>query len=353
MSKVVEAIGIMSGTSLDGLDMAWCRFENDNRRWDFRILKAKTIPYPAFWQEKLATLYSADALTLAVANTDYGHWIGKECRKFIQGGRHLPLLIASHGHTIFHRPDKKMTLQIGSGAAIAAETGITTICDFRSLDVALGGNGAPLVPIGDDLIFGNYSACVNLGGFANLSWKKEGRRLAWDICPANFILNREAAKMGLAMDTSGMNARNGTLDQSLLDKLNELPFYRQPGPKSLGREWTETHVLPLIEASALPAESVLRTFTEHIAVQVSNALSLADEGEALFTGGGAHNTFLMERIEALNSLKIVVPDKETVDFKEALIFALLGVLRFLGDDNCLSEVTGASRNSCGGAVYIS
>jgi anhydro-N-acetylmuramic acid kinase len=352
MGKAVEAIGMMSGTSLDGLDLAWCRFENVGGHWHYRILKAETIPYPAFWLEKLATLHHAGALTLALANTDYGHWIGKECMKFIDGSRSLPQLIASHGHTIFHRPDKKMTLQIGSGAAIAAETGITTICDFRSLDVALGGNGAPLVPIGDKLIFGNYTACVNLGGFANLSWEENGQRLAWDICPANFILNREAAKMGMTMDFSGMTARNGTLDQPLLDKLNGLPFYRQPGPKSLGREWTETHVIPIIDAADLPVASVLRTWTEHIALQVSHALPDSDGGEALFTGGGAHNTFLMERIRALSKLKITVPDKQTVDFKEAIIFALLGVLRHLGEDNCLAEVTGASRNSCGGAVFL-
>ncbi|KAF0195937.1 MAG: hypothetical protein FD166_2664 [Bacteroidetes bacterium] len=351
MGKAIEAIGMMSGTSLDGLDLAWCSFEAIDGQWFYRILKAETIPYPAEWREKLANLHTADAYTLSLANTEYGHWIGKECMKFIDDSKKRPQLVASHGHTIFHRPDKKMTLQIGCGAAIAAETGITTVCDFRSLDVALGGNGAPLVPIGDSLLFGNYAACVNIGGFANLSWDKDGRRVAWDICAANFILNREAGKMGMSMDKSGLLARKGKLDQPLLDKLNKLPFYRQPGPKSLGREWAETNVIPLIEASSLPAETILRTYTEHIAIQVSNALPLKKGGEALFTGGGSHNTFLMERIEALSPLKIMVPDKESVDFKEALIFAFLGVLRFLGENNCLAGVTGASRDSCGGAVY--
>ncbi|MBK6346019.1 MAG: anhydro-N-acetylmuramic acid kinase [Bacteroidales bacterium] len=352
MKNVIEAIGIMSGTSLDGLDLAWCRFENTNGNWVYRILNAGTITYPDEWRHKLSSLHTSDALTLSLVNTEFGHWIGEKCRIFINGEKKLPQLIASHGHTIFHRPDKKMTLQIGSGAAIAAETGIITVSDFRSMDVALGGNGAPLVPIGDNLLFGGYSACVNIGGFANLSWKKNGQRLAWDICPANFILNREAEKLGLNMDQSGMIARKGNMDQQLLDRMNELPFYRQPGPKSLGREWTETNLLPLIETSALPVESVLRTCTEHIAIQVSHALQAAEGGEALFTGGGAHNTFLMERIEALSPVKTVIPDKETVDFKEALIFALLGVLRLQEVNNCLAEVTGAIRNSCGGAVYI-
>lgn len=341
----------MSGTSLDGLDLALCRFDTSIDNWQYQILKAETIPYPEEWLVNLRQLHEADALTISLIHNAYGRWIGQACKHFLKDSAIKPELVASHGHTIFHRPDKGMTLQIGSGADIAATTGITTVCDFRSLDVALGGHGAPLVPIGDKLLFGHYAACVNIGGFANLSFETDGRRMAWDICPANFILNREAAKLGLKMDESGLIARNGTLDSALLHQLNSLDYYRIPGPKSLGREWVEAHIIPILSNSGLKPETILRTFAEHIAVQISRALPAKTGGIALFTGGGAHNHFLMERIAQLSSIKVEIPGNETIDFKEALIFALLGVLRIRNQNNCLAEVTGASRDNCGGAVY--
>ena len=351
MKSAIEAIGIMSGTSLDGLDIALCRFGTENEQWDYQILKAETFPYPAEWLKKLSELHQADALSISLANTEYGVWIGQRCNQFLAGRGIKPQLIASHGHTIFHRPDKKMTLQIGSGAAIAAETGLLTVCDFRSQDVALGGNGAPLVPIGDRLLFGDFLACINIGGFANISFENEGERLAWDICPANFILNREAGKLGRKMDESGLIARSGRLNQQLLQQLNNLPYYILPYPKSLGREWVESQILPMLANVESDTASVLRTLVEHIAIQISGALPVNKSGNILITGGGAHNRFLIERIRSLSQHKIMIPDKETVDFKEALIFALLGVLRIKNKHNCLASVTGASRDNCGGAVY--
>ncbi|MBK6963919.1 MAG: anhydro-N-acetylmuramic acid kinase [Bacteroidales bacterium] len=345
------ALGIMSGTSLDGLDLALCRFDVLNGRWSYEILKAETIPYPEEWQIILKELHIADALTISLTHTRYGRWIGQACNQFLTTVPVIPQIIASHGHTIFHRPGEGMTLQIGSGAAIAAETGITTVCDFRSLDVALGGQGAPLVPIGDKLLFGDFAACVNIGGFANLSFQQEGRRVAWDICPANFILNREAGRLGLKMDESGNLARKGTISDVLLDKLNNLDYYSQPGPKSLGREWVEARVLPLLTDTSWSPETILRTFTEHIAIQTGHALRETEGGTVLFTGGGVHNTFLMERISRHTSLDVKIPSNETVDFKEALIFALLGVLRINNQNNCLAEVTGALRDNCGGSVF--
>jgi anhydro-N-acetylmuramic acid kinase len=351
MNQSIAALGIMSGTSLDGLDLALCRFDTMNGQWKYRIIKAETIPYPPEWQQSLLKAPEADALTISLLHASYGRWIGQACNVFLTGSSIKPQLIASHGHTIFHRPGEGMTLQIGSGAAIAAETGITNVCDFRSLDVALGGQGAPLVPIGDKLLFGEYDACVNIGGFTNLSYSQDRRRVAWDICPANFILNSEAKKLGFKMDESGTIARNGKLDQTLLQKLNSLDYYHSTGPKSLGREWVEKHILPLLVESKLNPETILRTFTEHIAVQTGKALSRKKGGPVLFTGGGAHNKFLMERIAALSNMKVEIPDSETVDFKEALIFALLGVLRIRNENNCLAEVTGASRDNCGGSVF--
>lgn len=351
MKENYAVIGIMSGTSLDGLDIAFCRFETENGNWAYKIVEAETIPYSRAWINLLTKLPQSDALAISMANVDYGKWIGESCRSFIEKHQLKPSLIASHGHTIFHMPSALMTLQIGSGAAIAAETGITTVCDFRSLDVALHGQGAPLVPIGDRLLFGEFAACVNIGGFANLSAETDGRRVAFDICPANFILNAVAAKLGLHYDDSGVNARSGKLIPGLLNNLDQLPYYRQPAPKSLGREWVEAFIQPLTDQPGLNTADLLFTLTAHIAGQISRALPSNDSAKVLFTGGGVHNIYLMECISALSTCSIIIPDRKTIEFKEALIFALLGILRIRGENNCLAEVTGAKRDNCGGAVY--
>lgn len=352
MKDIYEVIGIMSGTSLDGLDIAFCRFETENGHWDYRIVEAETIAYPQPWLNQLSTLHQSDALSISMVHASYGRWIGESCRAFIEKYHIKPSLVASHGHTVFHRPKDSMTLQIGSGAAIVAETGIMTVCDFRSLDVALHGQGAPLVPIGDRLLFGEYAACVNIGGFANISAEINGQRLAYDICPANFILNEIASRLGQRYDESGNLARSGKISPEFLEKLEQLTYYRQPAPKSLGREWVETWILPLTDHSGLQTTDLLTTLTEHIALRMSSALPQGDSDKVLFTGGGVHNQFLMERVAALSQCRIIVPDKKTIEFKEALIFALLGVLRVRGENNCLAEVTGADHDNCGGAVYL-
>jgi len=351
MKKIYEAIGIMSGTSLDGLDIALCRFETAEDKWSYRIVEAETIGYTSEWIELLAGLPQADALAISLAHAAYGQWIGESCRLFIEKHHAKPSLIASHGHTIFHQPGKGMTLQIGSGAAIAAETGITTVCDFRSLDVSLHGQGAPLVPIGDRLLFGEYSACVNIGGFANISSEPNGRRIAYDICPANILLNQIAGNLGYRYDASGSIARSGKINPDLLKQLNQLPYYIQPAPKSLGREWVEANIQPIIDPLTINSADLLATLSSHISTQISRALPANKSASALFTGGGVHNQFLMEQITAMSACRIEVPDPLTIEFKEALIFAFLGVLRIRGENNCLAEVTGATRDSCGGAVY--
>lgn len=347
----ITAVGIMSGTSLDGLDLACCRFLYQSGSWHYHILAAETRPYPDEWLKTLQHLPEAPAASLAREHVRYGKWTGQACREFIRRHHLNPHLIAGHGHTIFHRPDEAYTLQLGSGAAIAAETGIATIVDFRSADVALGGQGAPLVPVGDRLLFGDYAACINIGGFANFSFESDGHRKAWDICPANFILNREARKLGFTMDESGSLARNSQPDQKLLNRLNNLDYYKTEGPKSLGREWVEQVFLPIHGPESLPPAVVLSTYTAHIAFRISEELKKAAAGRVLVTGGGAHNTFLIERIRALSDATLVIPDKLTIDFKEALIFAFLGVLRLRNEVNCLADVTGASRDNCGGAIY--
>lgn len=352
MKQTITALGIMSGTSLDGLDLALCTFSLSDDGTEYEINKAATIPYTSEFRNILSGIHQASAVEISLLNVRYGEWIGEQCRLFLEGYGLKPQLIASHGHTVFHQPENRFTLQIGSGAAIAAVTGITTISDFRSLDVALGGQGAPLVPLGDRLLFGSHAACINLGGFANISFPDHGRQKAFDICPANIILNRVAAKLGYAMDESGHLAASGTIHPILLENLNMLPFYRQTGPRSLGREWTETQIIPLLEASGADPVTLLCTFTEHIAMQTAKAIPHSISGTAIITGGGAHNTYLISRIQAYTKTKLHLPDKLTIDFKEALIFALLGTLRFLNRNNCLAEVTGAAADSSGGAIYL-
>jgi anhydro-N-acetylmuramic acid kinase len=341
----------MSGTSLDGLDLAYCEFNRINDRWIYKIHHAETVRYSSAWKNRLSTIETGSALDLATADVEYGHLLGRLTREFIDKHHLHPDFIASHGHTIFHQPGRKITCQIGRGAAIAAETGIPVICDFRSLDVALGGQGAPLVPIGDHLLFNDYDYCLNIGGFANISYEQEGKRIAFDICPANVVLNGLANELGLDFDPQGHYASLGTIDPDLLQALNSLPFYLETPPKSLGKEWVVEHVLPLLHDAGPSINELLATFCEHIAIQASKAALGGQDKKLLITGGGALNEFLIARIRRHAGPEIIIPDANTINYKEALIFAFLGVLRWRNEVNCLQSVTGALRDSVGGAVY--
>ena len=339
----------MSGTSLDGLDLAAVEFYYDNEKWDFNLAATATVPYSDEWENKLAASDKLTGEKLIQLHTDYGRFTGKEVLKFMQSSGFVPDLIASHGHTVFHQPEKHFTFQAGSGAHIAAETGITTVADFRTGDVALGGQGAPLVPVGDRLLFSEYETCMNLGGFANISFEQSGKRIAFDICPVNFILNDLARKLGKPFDENGELGRQGTIDNQLLEKLNQLEFYAQNPPKSLGKEWMDNYFSPVTEESNLSVQDKLRTAYEHIAVQIANASP--ENGKILVTGGGAFNTFLIEQIKMHSSAEIIIPGKQIIDFKEALVFAFLGLLRHLGEVNCYASVTGASRDSSSGVIF--
>ena len=345
------AIGLMSGTSLDGLDIASCEFVLDNGKWSFKILSGHTYPYSQEWKEKLISLPSADALTFSYANVEYGHLLGRLTRTFLENTGFQPDLIASHGHTIFHQPGNGLTVQIGSGSAIAAETGIPVVCDFRSADVALGGQGAPLVPIGDRLLFSDFDACLNLGGFANISMEHDHNRIAFDICPVNIALNRLAARLGLDYDKDGEIARSGSIDPNLLERLNSLEYYNKKWPKSLGREWLEHEFLPLIDNDSGPVNNLMRTICEHIALQVNLSVLNCSPSKVLVTGGGANNHFLLDRIRLSGDHQWAIPQKLWIDFKEALVFAFLGVLRWRGKTNVLRSVTGSSIDHSGGAIY--
>lgn len=342
----------MSGTSLDGLDIACCTFEQIGESWNYKIEEAITYKYKDEWSKKLASVHNTSAYEFALANTEYGYYLAEKVNEFIAEKSIATIdLIASHGHTIFHQPEKNFTFQLGSGAAIAGRTGIITVCDFRSLDVALNGQGAPLVPIGDALLFPGFDYCLNLGGIANISFDKNRKRVAFDICPVNLVLNHLAQTLGNSYDNEGDLARSGSLDKILLEKLNNLDFYETTGAKSLGREWVEKVFFPVLNSFEISSEDKLNTVCEHIAMQIAKHAKDV-KAKMLVSGGGAYNNYLMERIKFHAKADIVIPDNETIEYKEALIFAFLGLLRFDQKNNTLASVTGASTDSIGGAIYL-
>ena len=348
-STMKRVIGLMSGTSLDGVDLVCVDFDT-NALEDFNIQCSETVAYSEEWTVKLREAIHKNRQELEILDLEYGALLAQYVQSFIDKHALSSIdFIASHGHTILHRPAMGITLQIGNGALIAKITGLQVICDFRSQDVQLGGQGAPLVPIGDALLFGKYDACLNLGGFANVSYNKGSARIAFDISPVNIVLNHYCNSLGLAYDDKGSIAASGAVSQDLLNQLNGLPFYREKGPKSLGLEWVQAAVFPLIDGFNLPMKDILRTCIEHMACQIATVLS--GRKEVLVTGGGVFNEFLMQRIAALSSLKISIPSNVLIAYKEALIFALLGVLKSEDQVNCLSSVTGAKHDHCSGVVF--
>lgn len=345
------SIGVMSGSSLDGLDLVACRFTFDSS-WNFEIQKAITLPYSHKWVQKLSTAAELNALDFALLNNEYGKFIGKQVADFCSDLPKKPDLVSSHGHTIFHQPHHKLTLQIGHGASIAATSGLRTACDFRTLDVALKGQGAPLVPVGDELLFGGYEFCLNLGGMANVSFREDGERKAFDVCPANMAFNYFTKELGFEYDLGGNLGRTGEVQEELLTLLNELEFYQQKGPKSLSREWFEEEFLPLIFSFQLMPSDILRTLYEHVSDQLMLAIDQYPKGQILITGGGAHNVFLIELFSEKTKHKTIVPSAQIIDFKEAVIFAFLGILRLREEVNCLKSVTGANHDHSGGTIYL-
>ncbi len=342
----ISALGIMSGTSLDGVDLAFCRFNYSNK-WQYEITEAQTIAYSSEWTNKLKNASSLGVNDFLLLHNEYGRFIGSLVNEFL-AGKNKPDLICSHGHTVFHQPDKMFTFQLGNGASIAASTGITTVSDFRNLDVALGGQGAPLVPIGDKLLFQEFDYCMNLGGFANISYDRNGQRIAFDVCPVNIVLNALASEKKLPFDNDGKIGASGKINETLLKSLDSLEYYHQPWPKSLGREWVEQRITPLLASSGLTIEDQAATYYEHICNQISDTAS--SSGKILFTGGGSMNSFLMNRIRSKICCEMVIPDEILINFKEALIFAFLGVLSYSGQINCLSSVTGAKSDSITGTI---
>lgn len=348
--KMIFVIGLMSGTSLDGLDICYAQFWEENNQLKFTIIIAETFQYNEYWFEILQNAKDKDQEFLQKLDIEYGNFLGEITQQFIERHQIKNLdCIASHGHTIHHQPEKKYTLQIGSGEKIKEKTNICVINDFRTQDVLLGGQGAPLVPIGDELLFSDFDACLNLGGFSNISFKKNNQRIAFDICPVNIVLNYLAQLLGKKMDKNGKIAQNANINPEILQQLNALSFYQQNPPKSLGIEWTQKYVFPLLKNDS--TENLIATFTEHIAQQITTILNENQLKNVLISGGGAYNVFLIELCKNYTKSELIIPEKSIIEYKEALIFALLGYLKLQNKINVLASVTGATHNHSSGKIW--
>ena len=354
-----RAIGLMSGSSLDGLDIVFAEFQEQGGQWTYEIKEAACYPFNEALKKQLQDAVNMNARDYQLLHTSFGHYMGTQVNRFIEEKKlhYQVALIASHGHTTFHIPEKKMTGQLGDGAAIAAETKLPTVTDLRAMDIALDGQGAPIVPIGEKLLLNDFEYFLNIGGIANISVNRNPY-IAFDICAANRVLNLLAAETGKEYDEGGKLAASGSVNQSLLEKLNSFEYYKKSFPKSLANDFGTGLIYPTIVAAGLKNEDALCTYCEHIATQTEIAISSfankSDSAKLLVTGGGAFNNFLVDKLTkklAAHKIEVVVPDKNLINYKEALIMAFIGVLRWRQENNVLSSVTGASRDSIGGALW--
>lgn len=358
----------MSGSSLDGLDIAYVHFNENGGKWSFEIVYSECIPYNEHWRSRLTNSTRLSAIEYLLLHSDYGHYLAECVNQFIDKNelQHQVDIISSHGHTTFHLPAKRMTAQLGDGAALAGVTQLPVVTDLRSIDVAFGGQGAPIVPVGEKLLFPDIDYFLNLGGIANLSSLKNDDPLAFDICAANRVLNLLVEEIQLQFDKDGKLASTGKINDDLLNLLNDLPYYDLPHPKSLPNSFGTDEVYPLVKKFDLSLADALRTYVEHIAIQVKNALIKIRSYQGSFentnthpllliTGGGALNSFLMMRLKdhlRTTGIDVVVPSPEIINYKEALIIALIGTLRWREEYNVIASVTGARRNSIGGALWL-
>lgn len=344
--------GLMSGSSMDGTDLACCDLDWNGQEWKYNILEAETVPYEAALKSRLEEACHWKRNKIEELDKELGAYYASLLNDFHQRHALFPDFIASHGHTILHEPHLGVTYQAGNGSIMAEKTGIVVVNDFRSEDVAQGGQGAPLVPLGDRLLFPVYEGCLNLGGFANISFDTpEGLRMAYDLSPANMALNHVASLRAMEFDRDGEMALKGHLHADLFSKMNQLDFYQQVPPKSLGREWFIGTLLPLMNQSTLSPENLMATVLEHIAFQVARGINDAGVKSVLVTGGGALNQSLIKRIGHYTSASIEIPETQVIHYKEALIFALLGVLKIRGEINCLSSVTGGKSDLSTGTIH--
>lgn len=345
----------MSGSSMDGIDLAYCVLSEVGGEWSCEIEAAASLPFNDEWSKKLLTLTELSAKSLLHTHTDFGHYLGNQINTFITSHKleHKVHFVASHGHTVFHEPKDGMTFQMGDGASIAAELELPVISDLRNMDVAFGGTGAPIVPIAEKMLWGGYEYFLNIGGIANISHHNENEIVAYDVCPANRVMNALMNTINQDYDDKGTLAASGSCDGVLLQKLNALDYYRQSAPKSLANQFGLEKVLPILNQSDISLKDQMSTMVEHIAMQIGKACEI--EGNMLVSGGGAHNDYLLQRIEhycGLKNVTIEKADAQTVEYKEAVCMALMGALRWREEENVLSSVTGAKQNSIGGALWM-
>lgn len=348
-----KVIGLMSGTSLDGLDIAYCEFQKLKSGWRYTIGHHSTIRYPASWHKKLKDAHTLSGEALMTLDAEFGEYLGKLTRTFLDKHGLKVDFISSHGHTVFHQPDRGFTTQIGNGYSLHVASGLPVICDFRMQDVALGGEGAPLVPVGDKFLFHDYDVCLNLGGIANLSVDVKGKRHAFDICFCNMALNRLASEAAQPFDKNGDMASAGEVHGALLKKLSKIYARLRAKRPSLGREIFEKQIVELLSDKSVRIEDRLCTFTESAAMEICDAISSHKEvAKVLCTGGGAFNSFLISRMleHGGDNITFIIPENEVIKFKEAMVFAFLGVLRIRNEVNCLKSVTNASRDSSAGTL---
>ena len=345
----------MSGTSLDGLDIAYCAFTKEDNQYRYNVIAAETLVYDDQWRQRLTFDPNLSGYDLKLLDLQYGTWLGETVAGFIERHQATPDFIASHGHTWFHEPENRLNLQIGDGYEIHRITKVPVINDFRSLDIRLGGQGAPLVPVGDHLLFSEYDCCINLGGIANISGLQGSKRISFDIAPFNLVLNKLAAREGLDYDEGGQLAASGKEIPTLSNAINKLPYFQQSPPKSLGIEWISEEIFPLLgDLGSSRTADLLHTYVQFVTGEMARSLSCFDRQERiLVTGGGARNHYFIECLKQQTGqgVTIEVPDELLIDFKEAIVFAFLGLLRSNYEVNCLREVTGASLSVSGGVVY--
>jgi len=345
-------IGVMSGTSLDGIDLVYAKFCLDET-WSFEIVHAQTVEYHSYWYDTLKELVNKSIKELKEIDTNYTEYLANVIKNFITKYQIKNIdAICSHGHTALHQPENKLTYQIGNKPVLAQLLKEIVVCDFRVQDVELGGQGAPLVPIGDELLFSEFDFCLNLGGFANISMNFKGTRIAYDICPVNIVLNHYVGKFGFNYDDEGKIASKGNISVDLLNQLNALDFYKATYPKSLGLEWVNTNIFPLIDTLELEIQDILKTFVEHIAIQIASEINKKNTSTVLITGGGVYNVYLIDRIKVHSIQKLIVPKKEVIEFKEALIFGFLGLQKLRNEVNCLRSVTGAIKDHSSGKIFL-
>ena len=352
MKNEYKVIGVMSGTSLDGIDLVYVKFRFD-KIWNFSIIHSETVNYELYWVEKLKDLVLNSLEELKEIDIQYTNYLSLKIKAFIDTYQIDEIdAVCSHGHTALHQPNKGLTYQIGNQPQIGEILNETVVCDFRVQDVEYGGQGAPLVPIGDKLLFSEFDFCLNLGGFANLSTDFDGNRIAYDVCPVNIVLNKYVKQLGFDYDNEGRIASEGTSNKELLNKLNNLEFYKATYPKSLGLEWVDLNIFPLIDSFQLELKDILKTFVEHIAIQIAIEINKKNTSSVLVTGGGVYNRYLFKRLEYYTNSRLKIPNKSLIEFKEAVIFGFLGVLKLRNEINCLQSVTGAIQDHSSGKIYL-